>query len=420
MLQTKTFQNGIRLLTIPVKEVASVSVLVLIKAGSRNENETTNGLAHFTEHMCFQGNDKWATKMAIGLAVDSIGAEYNGMTGKEYTGYYIKAENANLALGLDILSHMICRSKFESAEMEKEKGVIVEEIHYRDDVPQIKVGDMAMEMVFFGNPLGLSGAGEKESVLKFKREDFIKFHTAHYTPGNTIVVVAGSFVQEEAENLAGEYFGSMAGGESETFTPWRTVKTAEKVRIKEKDAEQTHLCLGMTSIAKTDPGRYVLSLLNVILGSGFSSRLFQKIREEQRIAYYIDSDMDAYTDTGIFTVSAGVNNEKLEPAVTSILAELEKLRQNPVLEKELRKAKDYLRGKLAISLEESLDQAMFYGQSLLLENRVRTVAEIMESIEKVTIGEITDMARRIFVPDNYKLAVCGKGIDKEELDKILG
>lgn len=419
MLQTKTLINGVRLLTIPVPAVPSVSVLVLIKTGSRNENEQTNGLAHFTEHMCFQGNDKWSNKMAIGTEVDSIGAEYNGMTGKEYTGYYIKAEDKHLKLGLDVLSHMINNSKFSEAEIEKEKGVITEEIHYRNDVPQIAVSDMAVEMVFQGNSLGLSGAGETEAVQKFQRSDFLTFHQKEYLSENTIVVVAGSFKQADAEKKMEEYFGMMPSGKITPFAPWTGSVASTKIRVKEKDAEQSHLCLAMESIKKTDPKRYALSLLNIILGSGFSSRLFQKIREEQRIAYYIDSDVDPYTDTGIFTVTAGVSNEKLGLAVTSILKELEKLRQISVTGKELRKAKDHLRGKLAIGLEESLDQAMFYGQSLLLENRVRTVQEIMESIEKVTSEEVKEVANTIFVPDNYKLAVAGKGIDKEKLEKFL-
>lgn len=214
MLQTQTLSSGLRLLTIPIKEVPSVSVLVLINAGSRYETEQTNGLAHFTEHMLFQGNQKWPTKLDLGIAVDQVGAEFNGMTGKEYTGYYVKTESKHLDLGLDILSQMLWHSKFETAQIEREKGVIDQEISYREDTPQISVSDMMMEMVFGGSSLGLSGAGEKETIKKFQREDFLHFHKNYYHSQNTIIAIAGNFKQNEAEEKVKHFFGSLPSGQT--------------------------------------------------------------------------------------------------------------------------------------------------------------------------------------------------------------
>ncbi|MCL5675898.1 MAG: insulinase family protein, partial [Patescibacteria group bacterium] len=220
MFQTSKLKNGLRLLTIPVASVPSVSVLVLVKVGSRYENGKTNGLAHFTEHMVFQGNDKWKSKFDLSVAVDRVGAEYNGMTAKEYTGYFVKAQKLHLELALDVLSQMLWHSHFLSAQVEREKPVIIEEINYREDSPQIAASDLIMEMVFAGNPLGLSGAGEKESVRKFERPDFLDFHKTHYHSNNTIVVVAGEFIQQEVEEKINQYFSQVESGKQIVPVPF--------------------------------------------------------------------------------------------------------------------------------------------------------------------------------------------------------
>jgi len=423
MFYTHKFPSGLRLLTIPVKEVPSVSVLVLINVGSRYEDEKTNGLAHFTEHMLFQGNKKWESKMELGTAVDQIGAEYNGLTGKEYTGYYVKAESKNLELSLDILSQMLWHSKFEDFQIEREKGVIAEEINYREDSPQISASDSIMELIFANHPIGLSGAGEKETIQTFKRPDFLNFHKKYYHAKNTIVIIAGSFENDHASELTRQYFGNICGLEVLRPVPWQrgvaNKNSGVLVSVKEKTTDQTHFCLGALSLKKTDPKRYALSILNIILGSGMSSRLFQKIREEKSLAYYIDSDTDNYIDTGIFSVSGGVNPQKLEEAIKSVIEELDLLTTVEVSKQELRKGKDYLRGKLALSLEESLDKAMFYGQSWLLEGVVRTIEEIVEGLEKVSAEDVRDVAKMIFSRGNYRLSVVGKGVDVGNLEKII-
>ncbi len=418
----RTLSNGVRLLTIPKLYVPSVSVLVLIKVGSRYEDHKSNGLAHFTEHMLFQGNDKWPTKLALGITIDQIGAEFNGMTAKEYTGYYVKAESKHLELALDVLTHMLYHSKFESDEIEKEKGVIVEEIHYREDNPHISVGDLLMESVFEGNPLGLTGAGEQEAVKQFKRDDFINFHKSYYGSGDVIVCVAGTFDDAKIENVVSTYFSQVPKGaplEPELWNNEINHKVVSPLVVKEKTTQQVHMSLGMLAFKKTDPRRYSQSLLNIILGAGMSSRLFQKVREEKKLAYYVDSDVDTFSDIGLFSVSAGVNPAKTEEALSAIVGELERLTNDSIEKTELRKAKDYLRGKLILNLEESLEQAIFYGLSWLLESRARTMEEILENIEKITTEDITETAQKIFIPQNYKLAVVGKDIDKNKLEKLL-
>ncbi len=438
MFQTQTLSSCLRLLTIPIKEVPSVSALVLVKVGSRYENDKTNGLAHFCEHMLFQGNDKWPTKLDLATTVDSVGAEYNGFTGKEYTGFYVKSESKNLSLAFDILSQMLWHSRFESAQIEREKPVILEEISYRKDTPQIAVFDIVTGMVFSGHPLGFSGVGEKEAVHKFERDNFLKFHKDYYHGSNTIVVIAGRFDEKETKNMVSTYLEQVPKGvavepslfrhsglsriDSEAARPASRNSLPEmtNVVVKEKSTDQTHFCLGMLSFKKTDPRRYALSLLNIILGSGMSSRLFQKIREEKSMAYYIDSDVESYSDCGIFTVSAGVNPKRLSEALETVIAELNKITKSGAIKKEeLRKAKDYLRGKLALGLEESLEQAMFYGMSWLLEDKIRSVEEILKEVEKVTADEVISAARDLFKIENFKLGVVGKDAKKGKIERVL-
>ena len=308
MFSTKTYPSGLRLLTIPVKEVPSVSVLVLVKTGSRYEDEKTNGLAHFTEHMLFQGNKKWATKLALSTAIDEVGAEFNGMTGKEYTGYFVKAESTHLDLALSILSEMLTHSNFANEQIEREKPVIVEEIHYRQDMPHVAVGDMIMEQVFMGHPLGLSTAGEKDAVTKFTRNDFLDFHGNQYINQNTIVIVAGTFGKKDIFKKVENYFKDLKTGQETAPLSWtKQQNKLTRIGFKEKSTDQTHFCLGITAYPRQSPQRYAQALLNTVLGSGISSRLFQKIREEKSLAYYVDSDIDTFFHTGLF--SKRVNNK---------------------------------------------------------------------------------------------------------------
>lgn len=421
MFSTKTYQSGLRLLTIPVKEVPSVSVLVLVRTGSRYEEEKTNGLAHFTEHMLFQGNKKWPSKLALSTAIDEVGAEFNGMTSKEYTGYFVKAESTHLELALSILSEMLTHSNFANEQIEREKPVIVEEIHYRQDMPHVAVGDMIMEQVFIGHPLGLSTAGEKEAVTKFTRKDFLDFHGNQYVSQKTIVVVAGKFSENNIKSQVETYFKDLKIGPETAPLSWIKKKNnLTRIAFKEKSTDQTHFCLGITAYPRQSPQRYAQALLNTVLGSGISSRLFQKIREEKSLAYYVDSDIDTFFDTGLFTVSAGVNNAKFENALEAVFEELEKIKKiGDIEQKELRKAKDYLRGKLVLRLEESLDQAMFFGSQWLLEDELRTVGQIIKEVEKVTVEEIQEAAKKIFLRDGFYLSVVGKEIDTGKIEKIL-
>lgn len=409
MVSKKVFENGLRLLTVPIREVKTVAVLVLVGVGGRYEDEETNGLSHFYEHMLFQGTEKYPSKMSLGIAVDQIGAEYNGWTDKEYTAYYVKAESRHLPIAVDVLSQLICHPLLKEEEMEKERNVILQEIAMREDNPQIKAVDCLWEEVFKGHPLGLSGTGEKKSVLRLKQKQFTGFKQKYYNSANVVVVVAGNFEQKKAEEMVERYFNDLKEGSKNTFKPFDLIQKKERKRIIKKETDQAHLVLGFHAFSRVSPKKYSQSLLDIIMGAGFSSRLFQRIREELRLAYYVGSEAESYLDTGIFACFAGLDKRKVKEGTEAIWEELKKVTSNKaqVTSEELRKAKDYLRGKMVLRLEESLDIATFYGVREVLLGKTEEPEEILEKIEKVTIEEITNTAAEIFKPERVSLVVVG-------------
>ena len=420
MYKKTILKNKIRLITVPMPYVKSVSVLVLVGVGSRFETEQTNGMAHFTEHVLFQGTKKYPTKMVLSTAVDKVGAEINGMTDKEYTGFYVKAEKKHLDLCLDVLSEMICNSLVAPEQIEREKPVIIEEINMREDIPQIKVAERLIELVFKGNPLGFSGAGEREAIKQFKKPWFLEFLADHYTGGNLVVGVAGDIDGGEITGKIETYFRNLPAGRRREAVKF-TGKNKGKVDVINKKTDQVHLCLGGLGFSRRSSERYPQAVLDVILGAGMSSRLFQKIREEKSLAYYIQSGIDTFQDTGLFVVQAGVDKNRVEEAVKIIVEELKKtadLRQK-ISKDELRKAKDYWRGKMVLRLEDTLETALFYGAQELLQEKIRTPEEILRLIEKVTIEDVTGVAQEIFKKRDLSLVLVGEGIKKEKIEKIM-
>lgn len=413
MLTKKTYSNGLRLLSVSMPAVKSVTVLVLVGVGGRYESEKTNGLAHFYEHMLFQGTKNYPSKMDLGIAVDSIGAEYNGWVDKEYTAYYVKCESSKVETAVKVLADLICNPLMKETEIEAERNVILQEIAMREDNPQVKAVDTLWESVFRDHPLGLAGAGEQKIVMSLKKRDFLKFGEKHYTAGNMVVVFSGGYEDKRIDELTDKYFGKLLIGEKNTFIPFPDKQIKFRQKIVNKKIEQAHVVLGFPGYSRISDKKYAQSLLDVILGSGFSSRLFQKIREELRLAYYIGSESESYMDTGIFACFAGLDKKKVKEGLGAIWEELNNVKRNTtnVTREELRKAKDFLRGHLILKLEEPLDLATFYGIREILEKKTEEADEILEKVEKVTIEEIMDIAASIFKPEKASLVVVGENID---------
>jgi len=416
--------NGIRLLTSLMPQVKSVAVLVLVEVGSRYENEKTNGLAHFYEHLVFRGTKKYPSQKELALAVETIGAKYNAETAKDYMAYWVKAEASHLETVLKVLSQMVGAALLKPRAIVQEKPIILEEINMREDTPETKVYDSLVETVFINHPLGLPGAGEKKAIKRFARKDFLEFQAKYYTGKNIVITLAGnSQISDKIQDLVSRYFGRLPEGKQGKFKTFsRLPRSPQFPRLKliEKPTDQTHLALGFTGFGRqARKNRYAQAMLNMILGVGFSSRLFQKVREEKSLAYYIQSEVDIFKETALLAVAAGVDKKKTGEALNTILDEIRALRKFAPQSAELRRAKDFLRGNWVLSLEDSLYQAYWYGLDELFENRLRPPEEIFELVEEVTLDDIIRVARQIFTPQNLSLAVVGDGLKEENLKEIL-
>jgi len=420
MFKKEILKNQIRLITIPKKGTKTVTVLVVVGTGSKYEIKKISGISHFLEHMMFKGTKKRKDTHAISSELDSVGAEYNAFTGNEYTGYYVKADSTHIDLALDMVSDMLINSKLDKKEMQKEKGVVIEEINMYKDNPMRQI-DANLESLMYGDqPAGWEIAGTKETVSAFTREEVSNYFKTHYTTKNTIVCIAGNFEVKTIKSRVEKYFNKLRNGENQKKQ--KVVENQKKpaVFIEYKKTDQTHFILSFRSFINiSDKKRYAMSLLANIIGGNMSSRMFINIREKQGLAYYISAGNEATTDTGYFYVRAGVDNKRALSAVKGVLSELKKIKQKGVTKKELKKAKDYMKGKLVMNLEASDDLAFFFGNQEVLKGSLLTLDEIIKSIEKVKISELNSLAKEILLNKNMNLAVIGPFKNEKDFEKAL-
>lgn len=415
----KTLPNGVRLITIPMKDAAAVAVYIFTETGSRNETKQLNGISHFLEHSCFKGTPRRPTAQQINKEFDSIGAQVNAFTDQEMTAYYAKAHPKHVEKIVDVLSDMYLNSVFPDADIEREKGVIIEEINMYEDLPQRKVGMLFDELLYGDQPAGWSIAGTKGTVSAMMPKDFVAYRDIHYTGDRTIVVVAGKFDLKKMNRLIRTTFGKMRAGK-----PIRKQKVIENQKspsflASNRDSDQTHIVLGVRTFPISDKRHFTASVLNTILGEGMSSRLFHRMREELGICYYIRSSQNESSDHGSLVISAGVDKTRVLIAIEAILAELKKLKTTPVSAEELAKAKEYSTGNLYLSLETSDALAGFYGFEEVIQRKLETPQEIEKKIRAVTAADIQKLAQEIFVGRGLNLALVGQTPDKKAILKIL-
>ncbi len=415
----KVLNNGLRVVTVPMKDNPTVTVLVLVEAGSKYEAKEINGLSHFLEHMCFKGTTKRPKAIDISRELDAIGSQYNAFTAQEYTGYYAKSDAKHFKKIFDIVSDIYLNSTFPETEMEKEKGVIIEEINMYEDLPNRHVQDLMMELLYGDQPAGWNIAGEKKNILAMKRDDFVKYKKAHYLPGATTIVVAGKVTEKEVLAEVKKVFGKIEDGKKSKKLKVKESQNKPEVMVKFKETDQTHFVLGMRTYDLFNKKNAVLSLLGGVLGGGMSSRLFQKLREEMGVGYYVRAYNDAYTDHGFFQVSAGVDNKRIVEVIDAVLVECNKLKSELVSDEELNKVKECLIGNMKLSLESSDDIANFYGGQELLKKEMKNAEEKAKELRKVTAKEIQKLAREIFQDQKLNLALIGPFKDKAEFTKIL-
>ncbi len=415
----KTLKNGLRVITVPMKDNPTATVLVLVEAGSKYEEKKVNGISHFLEHMCFKGTAKRPKAINISKELDAIGSQYNAFTSQEYTGYYAKSDAKHFKTIFDLVSDIYLNSTFPEAEMEKEKGVIIEEINMYEDMPNRHVQDLMMSLLYGDQPAGWNIAGEKKNITTMKRDDFVKYKKDHYLPEATLIVVAGKVTERGVMKEANRVFGHIPKGKKVSKPKVKETQSKPEIMVKYKDTDQTHFVIGSRTYDLFDKRNAALSVLGGILGGGMSSRLFQKLREEMGVGYYVRAYNDAYTDHGFFQVSAGVDNKRINEVIEAVLEECRKLKNELVPEEEMEKVKECLIGNMKLSLESTDDIANFYGAQEILKKETKTADEKAAQIRKVTAKDVQNVAREIFVNKGLNLALIGPFKTDKEFSKIL-
>ncbi|MBI2601045.1 insulinase family protein [Candidatus Daviesbacteria bacterium] len=419
MHQIKQLKNGLNLITVDLPELKSVTTLLAVGAGSRYETKNINGISHFLEHMFFKGSRKYPTAEQIATLIDGIGAANNAATDKEVTYYWIKSAAKHLELSTDVLSSMVKESLLAEDEIEKEKGVIIEELRMRRDNPAILVWEQYEQLQFGDQPLGWDIGGDEKTILSMKRTDFTKYIDSLYSPKNMVLVYVGK-LPKDIESLAEQYFSGLPSLSQFKLTPFKKLKqTKPKVGVYFKDTDQVNLIFGVEGYDRDDDRRYAAKILSAILGEGMSSRLFIQVREKRGLAYRISAGHEPYIDTGAFVVFAGLKLEKVDEGLEVIKAELERVAAENVLEEELKKAKEMIRGRLALSMESTNFLAEFFGTNFVLDRKVKTFEEILKKLDAVTIQDVRKVAEELFKKEKYNLQIVGPFKSPDKFAKIL-
>ncbi len=411
-----TFKNGLRLILVPMEQNQTVTAMVMVATGSDYESVEENGISHFLEHMCFKGTVKRPVSKLINSELDAIGSLSNAFTGNEYTGYYAKAHARHTEKVIDIISDLFLNSTLPKGEIEKERGVIIEEINMYEDRPDHKVGEVYDKLIYGDQPSGRPIIGPKENILKFSQQDFIDYRAKHYIAEKTVIVVAGHIDDQKVIQQVETLFKDISTNKA----PVKVVNTIEQVEpriaLAEKKIDQTHLVLGFKGINRFDPDYWKANMLSTLLGRGMSSRLFQKMREELGICYYIGTYLDTGIDSGNFNIRAGVANERVEEAIKGIIEELKRVKNEPVSEEELRKIKDLKIGRMYLGLESSDDLADFYGFQELYNEPILSPEDETKKIEEVTAEDLKEMAEKFFVSSHSNLAIIGPHDEKLKVE----
>jgi predicted Zn-dependent peptidase len=412
-----TLDNGLRVLTAPVPQAQSVTCMVMLAAGSRYETPDTNGIAHFSEHMFFKGTARRPSAREIAGEIDAIGGEFNAFTGKEYTGYYVKCAAEHRDVALDVLVDMLRNSRFDTEEIEREKGVIVEEMNMYFDTPRDYIGGVYEELLYGDQPLGWDIIGRKETVRSATRDTFMSYLDRWYHPPRMVLGVGGRIgdgLLERAEELLGD-MPRGSTGEPEPAAPYEN----GRVKVFTKQSDQAHVVLGVPSYPIEHPDRYTLQVLATVLGGGMSSRLFTEVRERRGLAYYVFGLNHSYTDAGSLYAQAGVDINRIDEAVTTILGELRKIAAEPVPADELDKAKNFSKGRFVLQLESPQGLILFGLRREVLEQRAPELDEVLDGLNAVTAEDVQRVAQGLITEETLRLALIGPFDDAERFEKLL-
>ena len=417
--ERQTLGNGLRVLLAPMPQATSVTCMIMLAAGSRYETRDTNGIAHFSEHMFFKGTERRPTARDIGTEVDGIGGEFNAFTGKEYTGYYVKCAAEFRDTALDVLVDMLRNSKFEEDEIEREKGVIVEEMNMYYDTPRDFIGGVYDQLLYGDQPLGWDIIGRKETVRAATRDTFLDYVGRWYKPVRMVVGLGGR-LDGDALSTVERLLGDL--DRSQTAAPEPVQLNGEggpRVTIHHKESDQAHICLGVRSYPFIHPDRYALQMLATILGTGMSSRLFSEVRERRGLAYYVFAANQSYTDAGSLYSQAGVDIARCDEAVETIAREFRRIADEAVPADELEKARALAKGRFVLRLENPQGMTMFGLSREVLEGQAVEPQEVLDGLDAVTADDVQRVAQDVIGSNGINLALIGPFEDEERFAELL-
>ncbi len=415
----KKYDNNLRLITAPIKNSKTFIVLVMVATGSKYENKGNNGVSHFLEHMFFKGTEKRPTTLKISTELDSVGAEFNAFTGKEYTGYWVKVSSDKKDIAVDIVSDMLMNSKFDLEEINREKGVIIEEMNMYHDNPMIYIDDVFEQCLYGNTPAGWDIIGTKDNILNFDREALVSYFNTQYVSKNTVICFAGDVNKEESENLVNTYFSEMKNTEPIKKKAVNDSQDSPRIKINNKETDQINLSLGVRTVPINHKDEIILKFIATLLGGSMSSRLFTQLRERSGLAYYVKSSAEFYTDTGYLTTQAAVPAKKIEQSIEIILNEYKKIKNEVVSVAELKKVKDMIRGKLVLQMESSDNVASWYAKQAIFKEKILELSDFINIIDNITVNDIQRVANDVFNENTLNLAMIGNFKDKDRFKNML-
>jgi predicted Zn-dependent peptidase len=417
-IHTKTFKNKLRVQAIEMPGTNVITTIILVGAGSRYETKEISGISHFLEHMFFKGAKKYKTPKAVSEAIDKFGGEFNAFTGKEYAGYYIKSGKENFEKSVDVLADMLGHSTFPKEELEKERGVILEEMAMYLDAPMYQISWDFERLVFGDQPLGWDQIGTRELINNLTQEQLLAYKQALYVPENMVITVAGA-VSKKSLDLLEQYFKLEDKPQKISPTKFDDTKTTKKFQLRTKKTEQFHIAFGVKAISEISPDYPVLKVLATILGGNMSARMFQNIREEKGLCYSIRTSVDEFSDTGLLVTRAGVKVDEVLKAVEAIRVEYDKIAQEGITAEELENAQNYMIGKTDLGTEDTEDVAHEYAKNELMYQKIESFDNWKNKIRNVTKEQVEDLARKLLKPENFRFAGIGPEIDEDELMKFI-
>jgi len=414
----KKTANGLMVAAKELRHMESVAFGIWIRTGVRYENAANNGVSHLLEHLLFKGT-KTRDMRQIKEEIEGRGGSFNGFTAEEFTCYLVKLLSKDAELGVDILSDMVLNPRLDEKEIQKEKGVVIEEINMYKDIPSQHVHELLTEMLWPGQPLGFPLAGSVESVNAITRRDIVSYKEAYYNPNNMLLIGAGRIDEAQLSGLAGKYLAKASARDIPEFNDVKQDQRSPNLILNFKETEQTHMALGFHALNRFSPDRYAASVLNIILGANMSSRLFHTVRDEMALCYEISSSTRKYYDTGAFVVGAGLEEKKLIKALEVIFKQLDTVKKEPVRSDELERAKEFYRGQLLFTMEDTMSNMLWLGEKVAAGEKEFDPQMIIKSVEAVTKDDVMRVASGIFRDDNLNLAVIGPVKDEAGLKGVL-